>query len=148
MKGFLLPYIIFNLFSIILIFICLKRFQTGRLVFVILFISASFINFLIGLTNPEAYIKGFGHVAIPLYSRFIEGKFFLQYDRLFIALIATSQIIIAVFLSLEKKFLLTGVTGAVIFFVAISPLGPGSAFPSTIFLAVAIVILYKKSISK
>jgi len=43
---------------------------------------------------------------------------------------------------MKRALFLLGILGGIIFLVAISPLGVGSAFPSTLLMAVSLVLLY------
>ena len=93
-----------------------------------------------GNSNPQAYVD-YGQSAAGLYQKFIYG-IFSSYTSLIVSLIASGQIIVGIFLLMKRTLFLLGIVGGIIFLVAISPLGIGSAFPSTLLMAISLVLLY------
>jgi hypothetical protein len=93
-----------------------------------------------GNSNPQAYVD-YGQHAVGLYQKFIYGLF-SSYTSLIVSLIASGQIIVGIFLFMKKNLFVLGIGGGIIFLVAISPLGIGSAFPSTLLMSASLVLLY------
>jgi len=106
----------------------------------IIFILAGIFNIYTVISNPQAYI-GYGQGAVDLYQKFIYG-IFSSYTSLIVSFIALGQILVGIFLFMKRTLFLGGILGGIIFLVAISPLGLGSAFPSTLLMSVSLVLLY------
>jgi hypothetical protein len=93
-----------------------------------------------GISNPQAYVD-YGQSAVGLYQKFIYG-IFSSYTSLFVSFIALGQILVGILLLMKRTFFLLGILGGIIFLVAISPLGIGSAFPAPLFMVFSLVLLY------
>jgi hypothetical protein len=137
------PYIITNAITFLLLFICYKWPKIGKVAWGVIFILAGIFNMYTGISNPQAYVD-YGFQAIGLYQKFIYG-IFSSYTSLIVSLIASGQILVGIFLFMKRKLFLLGITGGVIFLVAIAPLGMGSAFPSTLLMSISLVLLYIRS---
>jgi|Deesub1362B_J571_1020462.scaffolds.fasta_scaffold00006_289 hypothetical protein len=137
------PYVVTHLITFGLIFICFKWPKVGKIAWAIVFLLAGGFNLWGALTNPERYIHGFGPTAIGFYQRFIYGPF-SAHPSLFIGLIALGQLLVGLFLMLKKPFFSLGILGGIIFLLAISPLGVGSIFPSTLLMAGSLILLALK----
>lgn len=135
-----IPYIITHCLTFLLIFICYKWPKTGKAAWGIIFVAAGIFNLYTVNSNPQAYID-YSQYAVGPYQKFISG-IFSSYTSVFVSLIALGQILVGIFLLSKKRFFLWGIVGGIIFFIAISPLGIGSAFPSTLFMAISLIILY------
>lgn len=135
-----LPYTITHVITFSLIFICYKWPKIGKVAWGIIFILAGIYNIYTGISNPQAYL-GYSQGAVSLYQRFINGLF-SSYTSLIVSLIASGQIIVGIFLLMKRTPFLLGILGGIIFLVAISPLGIGSAFPSTLLMAISLIFLY------
>ncbi|WP_018617464.1 hypothetical protein [Segetibacter koreensis] len=147
MKGledqtFLVGYLISNAFALILLFFSVFFPKVARVLFFILFASASYINWKLSLQSPEDYVRT-SEAALGIYRLFITG-WFSKHVVLVVGSIATAQSFIAVSLLLKGWFYKAGVIGAIVFLVAIMPLGIASAFPSTLIMAYAMVWLLKE----
>lgn len=121
-------------------FICYKWPKIGKVAWGIIFILAGIFNIYMGNSNPQAYVD-YGQHAVGLYQKFIYGLF-SSYTSLIVSLIASGQIIVGIFLFMKKNLFVLGIGGGIIFLVAISPLGIGSAFPSTLLMSASLVLLY------
>jgi len=112
------------------------RWRTGgRMAYAALFLWASQVNLRIALFRPGEY-QGFADLAWSQWYRgFITG-FFAEHATSIIALIATGQLLIAVLITSRGLAVRAGLAGAVLFLLAIVPLGVGSAFPATLVMAV------------
>ncbi len=136
------PYLVTHTITISLIVICLKRPRIGKIAWGVIFLLAGVFNLIYGNLRPEAYV-GYGENAVGLYKNFIFGAF-RSHTELFISLIALGQILVGVLLFMRGKLFLLGILGGILFLAAISPLGVGSAFPSTVLMALCLLILYLK----
>jgi len=106
----------------------------------IIFILAGIFNIYTGNSNPQAYVD-YGQHAVSLYQKLIYGLF-SSYTSLIVSLIASGQIIVGIFLLMKRTLFVLGILGGIMFLVAISPLGIGSAFPSTLLMSISLVLLY------
>lgn len=141
MKGFenqsyLLAYIISNIAALIFLLISARWPKAGRLIFSLLFAWAGWINWRTALNTPEYYLY-YSDLAIPLYRQIING-WFSRHITLVVGFIASCQLLIAAGLLLKGWIYKIAVIGAVIFLLAIMPLGVGSGFPCTLILAVTL----------
>ena len=139
-KEVWIPFTVTNVSSIILISICYRWPKIGKIVWGIMFILAGMFNFYTSISDPQAYL-GYSRGAIGLYQKFIEG-FFSANIVWIIGLISSCQILIGIFLFTKKTLFLLGTAGGIVFLLAISPLGLGSAFPATLLMAFSLVLLY------
>ena len=58
--------------------------------------------------------------------------------------IATGQFVIAIGMFLNRKLTRVAIVGAVVFGLAIAPLGVGSAFPCSVLLVISAVLLWNR----
>ena len=137
-----IPYVVTHGLTFVLIFICYKWPKIGKVAWGIIFILAGIFNIFTGNSNPQAYVD-YGQHAVGLYQKFIYGLF-SSYTSLIVSLIASGQILVGIFLFMKRTLFLLGILGGILFLIAISPLGIGSAFPSTLLMAVSLVLLYLK----
>jgi hypothetical protein len=141
---YLRPILIINAVSVGLILLALKWPRLTRAVFAVIFFAASLFNFYTAFTNPAVYLDYAGMAALDLYRDFINGPF-RAHTQTFVFLIAAGQMFVGALLT-QKGFLSRlGVVGGVLFFVAIAPLGIGSAFPSTLLMAAALLITNRQN---
>jgi hypothetical protein len=135
-------YIITNSISVILVFVSWKNPKVGRVLFFILFLLASCFNLYAATQTPHVY-QYFANLAwLNIYQEFITGWFKENADW-FITAIGICQLLIAMSLLTKGKLLKFGTIGAVCFLISISPLGAGSAFPSTLIMAIGLCFIYK-----
>lgn len=143
-QEYLLPYIISNIIGLILIFICYRWFKAGRIVYGLIFLAAGIFNFYTAGKSPETYVEIYGSTALfSFYRDFIYG-IFSQHTRLFVRLIAMGQITVGILLFTRKIYFRMGIVGGIIFLLAISPLGVGSAFPCPVLMAFGLYLLFRK----
>jgi len=147
MKGlenqvYMIAYIISNAFALMLLFFSWKHPKLSRVIFSLLFGWASWANWTTVLNSPEDYLNYSSFALIPFYKDFING-WFSQHVQVVVGIIATSQALIAVSLLLKERTYKIAVVGGTIFLLAIMPLGVGSAFPCTLILAIALIMLHK-----
>ena len=144
MQDFLVPYIISNIFSLVLIFMCYKWLKAGKVVWGVIFFAAGAFNLFSAFTNPQIYVQAYGASAVlSLYRDFIYGAF-SRHATLFVSLIAIGQMTTAALLNVSERTFPFGISGGIIFLLAITPLGLGSAFPSTLLMAVSLWLLWRK----
>lgn len=140
----IIPFIISNAVVIWILWLAFRKPSSAAVLLAILFLGAGCFNVYTALSNPGAYL-GFAETSfLPFYKQFIRG-FFASHTVIFIAVIAVGQLFIGFSMLLESHRLQLGCIGGFIFSLAIAPLGIGSAFPSTVILALTfLVLLWKK----
>jgi len=134
-----MPYIISQAASLIMLIAALKRTRWARWLFSMLFLWASATNMYIGLTDPDSYLDN-ARFAIPLYQDFING-WFSHYNHIIIPLIAVGQFFIAAGMILNGWWVKLACIGSIIFLLSIAPLMVGSAFPFSITVSIAAVLI-------
>jgi hypothetical protein len=143
LKQWLLPYIISNIVFGLTILGALKRPMWTRIFLAGFFLWASYFNSTTSVQSPEIYLTYANLNALPLYSDFIRG-FFSKYITAFVFTIAVGQFLIFVGLLFNNKWVKLACIGGIIFGLAIAPLGVGSAFPATVSMAIAFLILHRR----
>ena len=119
---------------------CWRSRLAGRLFFVLLFLWASQVNLRMALTNPGVYLEYAPLALLQTYRDFIRG-FFAVHITAIVATIALGQLAIAVLVAGSGRSVQVGLTGAIVFLVAIAPLGVGAGFPTTLIMAWAAGVL-------
>jgi hypothetical protein len=146
MSNYLLPYAISNLVALFLLWLSWKRPRTGILIFGIIFILAGSFNFYTASTTPEVYMQYASWVLFDFYVDFIL-EYFRNNAGIIVKMIAMGQLLTGTLLLIKKeRTQFAGVLGGIIFFIAIAPLGFGSAFPATLVMALTLFIGYKRSL--
>jgi hypothetical protein len=149
MKGlenpaYLVGYVISNCAAILLLILAWKKPVTARIFFFILFAWASWINWATAIREPEVYMDYAELAFLQVYRNFITGWF--SHNIIYvIGFIATCQGLIAVSMLLKGGIYKIGITGGIIFLLSISPLGVGSAFPTTILMSVGLIRLLREN---
>jgi len=142
-QDMLVPYVAVNALALALLWLAARKPKLARWVFGALFIGAAFLNSYLAAKKPQAYVDSYGASAwLPVYRDFIHG-FFSRATSLLVLLIAAGQAVCGVLLFTNRLYKL-GALGAIIFLLAIAPLGVGSAFPSTLIMAVGLVLAMRK----
>ena len=139
LQEYLMPYIISQAASLTMLIAALKRSRWARWLFSMLFLWASATNMYIGLTDPDSYLDN-ARFAIPLYQDFING-WFSHYNHIIIPLIAVGQFFIAAGMILNGWRVKLACIGSIIFLLSIAPLMVGSAFPFSITVSIAAVLI-------
>ena len=135
-------YIISNLVGLCFLLISNKRTRLARLLFFVLFGSAGIVNLVTSHTEPGAYLL-FADNSIPLYQHFIKG-WFSRHITAFVTCIAIGQGVIAIGMLLRRRLLKLACWGAIIFLLAIAPLGWGAAFPFSFTVSLAAFFILRK----
>lgn len=145
MKGldqYLIPYIISQVASLIILIAAWKNTRIARILFALLFVWAAAVNMYTGITDPDVYLE-YSDMALPFYRDFING-WFNRYDQVIIPLIATGQLLIGIGMLLKGRLLQWACVGAILFLLSIAPLMTGSAFPFSITVSIAAFMIMKK----
>lgn len=140
---YLAPHLISIALSILLAVAAWKRPNLGRFSFATLFAWAAFVNLRTALATPEVYLEYAKLTESPTYRAIIEGPF-ARHVTAYVAAIAVGQAAIAAAFLGRGALVKLGALGAIVFLVAIAPLGVGSAFPSTLVGAGAAAVLLRR----
>lgn len=120
--------------ALVLILMCWRWRPIARLFFVLLFLFAAQFNFRLALTHPEDYLSFAPLAYLEWYREFILG-YFARHTAVIVAAIAVGQVFIGVLVLLSGRMLKLGLIGAMVFLIAVAPLGTGAGFPATLILA-------------
>ena len=140
LDGFLIPYLISQVASIIILVAAWKRTKWARVLFALLFFWAAGTNMYIGITKPDTY-QEYAELAIPAYRDFINGWFSL-YSYIIIPMIAVGQFLIAIGMLLTRGWVNAACIGAIIFLLSIAPLMVGAAFPFSLTVSIAAWLIF------
>ena len=143
LKEYLIPWIISNTVAILLLASTIKKPKLARLLFVLLFSWACWLNYTTAHNSPEDYLNYATLTPFNLYQEFING-WFKEHITTAVTLISIGQGLIALGMLLKGWIVRFAGIGAIVFFLAITPLGIGSGFPFTIIASLAIYFILKK----
>lgn len=143
-SQFLGPYVAANIVGLMLIVVAILWPKIARISFIVMFCAAAVVNAVLGVNDPGLYVTGYGELALfPIYRDFIRG-FFSEHATAVIIAIACCQICIALLLTRSGWLFLMGVIGGGLFFLAITPLGAGSALPAPLLYGVGLFVLHRR----
>lgn len=139
MRGNLLStaYLLSNAGAIIILLISIWFKKLGLVLVAILFLVAAIVNAWQANYQPDRYNVYELVAALPVYEYLI-SSIFLEHIKFYIAVLMVLQLIIGISLLYYKRWALWA---AVIYLLALAPLGAGSSFPSTVLLAAACIII-------
>ncbi len=105
-----------------------------------MFLVAALVNTWQAIYRPEAYNIYEWIAALPVYEYLI-GQVFLLHITLYILILMVFQLLVGTGILYNRK---PAFLAAIVYLLALAPLGAGSSFPCTILLSIACVILLKK----
>lgn len=141
-----LPSVISNLVGILAVVAAILWPTFARFLLSVIFLSAAVVNAFTAVKNPDIYIGYAELTTNHLYQSIIVGPF-SQQVRAWVLSIAVCQFFIAVLTCYQGMLMKAAMVGGIFFLIAIAPLGIGSAFPSTLIMAMAFIILLLKKIN-
>jgi len=142
-EAMLYAQIISNIVAIIMVIVSWRWKGIGRFLFVLLFLWAAQFNLRTAISHPGEYLNYAPLAYSETYKTFILG-FFAEHITLFVSTIAICQFIIGILIGLWGDAVSLGLIGAIIFLVAITPLGTGAGFPATLIMAYAAYLLLRE----
>ncbi len=145
-ESYRLALLISNIVAWIILLAAIYRPFIARLLFFLLFGWACWMNWKTSQATPDVYLEYADMAMLDAYKDLILG-WFSRHISLAVGFIATCQGLIAISMLMTGIPLKIGAIGAILFLLAIIPLGVGSGFPSTLVLAVAMFILLLKKLS-
>ncbi|MBS0030680.1 hypothetical protein ACTJJ0_24465 [Chitinophaga sp. 22321] len=141
---FSLTYLVANGVSLAVLIAAIFRPAVARFLLSVIFIGAAFFNAFMAIREPELFMVYGRMTASPAYEQFIYGAFRDNITAIVVS-ISICQLVTGIFIAARGTVLRLGLIAAAVFLVAIAPLGAGSAFPSTLLLATAAIILLFKT---
>jgi hypothetical protein len=145
MKGldeFIVSYSISQIVAIAMLITAVKSTRWARILFAVLFFWACCMNTYLGIFAPDTYLD-YAKFTLPFYRDFING-WFSHYNHIMIPAIAFGQLLIAIGMLLKDWWVKWACIGCVIFLLSISPLMVASAFPFSLIVSAAAIIILKK----
>jgi hypothetical protein len=134
-------YLVSNAIALALLGLSFRRANWVRWLSVALFGWAAYTNSRIALASPLDYQKFGDLTTFGPYRDFIHGWFRAHTAELLMP-IAAGQLAIALMLIANRRITRRlAVFGAVVFLLAVAPLGVGSAFPFSITYAVGLLVM-------
>jgi hypothetical protein len=130
-----------NIVGLIFLGVARKWTRVARLMFALLFGYAACVNFALSHSAPEVYLDYAEH-AVGLYSFFITGWFSAHIAE-FVSFIAAGQLLIAVGMLLKDQMVVFACAGIVVFLAGIAPLGYYAAFPFSITVSLAAILILR-----
>jgi len=135
--------IVSNLVAVLQLFAAIYWPRIGRISFALLFAWAAWTNWNTSHEHPEFYLDYAQLAWSGWYVQFIKGWFATHIPAI-VGLIAICQALIAFSMVARGWIFKAGCSGAIVFLIAILPLGTGAGFPCTAIMAVAIYLLMRK----
>jgi len=142
-REYFIPWIISNSIAILLLISAIHKPKLARLLLVLLFIWACLINYSTAHNNPNDYLNYAALTPFHVYVDFINGWFKSNIVTM-VTVISIGQGLIAAGMLLKGWIVRLAGIGAIVFLLAITPLGIGSGFPFTLITALSIYIILKK----
>jgi hypothetical protein len=139
------PYIVSNVIALAIALAAMLWPTVARVLLSTIFVGAFALNLFTAIVNPTLYLE-FGELTPNEFYRSIILGPFSRHPQMYVTLIAIAQLFIGVFISYKGKLMNLAMIAGIIFLAAISPLGFGAAFPSTLILATSFVVLMGKRI--
>jgi len=143
LDQYLIPWLFANAAAVIILWAAWARPKIGRTAFAFLFGWAAWKNFTLAQQSPEIYLE-YAELALPLYRDFITS-WFSDHTTTFVSVIAVGQALIAIGMILKGTLVKVASLGAIIFLMAIAPLGIGAGFPFSITASIAAWLIFKSS---
>lgn len=142
LKEYWIQCIVSNGIAILILIAAIKRPKIARLLFVLLFAWASWLNYTTAHNAPEDYLNYALLTPVDFMRDFING-WFKENITLMVTLISFGQGLIAIGMLLKGWWVKVACIGAIVFLLAITPLGIGSGFPFSIIASVALYFILK-----
>jgi len=131
--------------ALLMLIISVRTRTAGRILFSLLFAWAAVTNVRTALVSPTDYLGFAGLTVSDLYRWFILG-FFAQHITPIVVTIAAGQAWVAAALLRGRRWQRAGLAGAVVFLLAIAPLGIGSGLPATVIMALGAGVLWREPV--
>lgn len=142
-QEYWIPWLISNVIAILILVAAIRKPKLARLLFALIFAWACWLNYTTAHNSPQEYLEYASLTPVTMYQDFIDG-WFREHITAMVTFISIGQGLIALGMFLKGWLVRIAAIGAIIFFLAIAPLGIGSAFPFSIFTIIALYFILKK----
>lgn len=129
--------------ALVILWLALWRARWALWTWVAIYAWAAFVNTRTAGQEPYVYLVYGALTPSDAYRAFIEG-WFSSHIRLMVFSIAAGQLAIALLLSGSRRARRLGEIGAIVFLLAIAPLGVGSGFPFSLIAAASILLMERR----
>jgi len=141
--GLLYAQLASTIVALVMLIVTVRARALGRRLFALLFMWAAAANAWTALSSPADYLGYAGLTISDIYRSFILGFFGLHITPIVIA-IAIAQAGIAGGLLRGGRWQRGALAGAIVFLLAIVPLGVGAGAPATVILALGAGVLWRE----
>jgi hypothetical protein len=138
--GWAIPHFVSIVLASSFIVAAILKAELARKLYAGLFLYATLVNASVAFFAPQSYVANAQYALLESYRAFILG-WFAQHVTLTVVAISAGQALISAGLIHGGRAAQAGLVGAIAFFLAIAPLGVGSAFPSSLIWAVGAAYL-------
>lgn len=136
-------FFVINGITLLVLITAFRKPELSRLWLALILASAAVVNGVLAFRAPQSYLA-FANVAVfEWYADYITGPF-RDNITLVVMTIAVLQLLTAFGMLHRGLPGKAAFTGAILFFLAIAPLGAGSAFPAPVFLGAACLVILLK----
>lgn len=143
LKEYWIPWLVSNTIAVLLLWTAYKKPKLTRFLLMLVFGWACWLNYTTSHETPEDYLQYAALTPFGPYRDFIIG-WFSEHITPIVSTIAIGQGLIAIGMALKGFLVRLACIGAIVFLIAISPLGIGSGFPAPVIIAFAIYMVLKK----
>lgn len=126
-----IPHVISILIATSFLLAAVHRPLLARKLYAALFVYATLVNAAVAMYKPLSYLDNARYALLESYRSFILG-WFADHVGLVVGSISICQALITAGLIVGGVWARAALVGAILFFLAISPLGVASAFPSSL----------------
>jgi len=137
---YLAPYLISNAIGLAILGLAFRQPRTVRWIWVAIFVWAATVNTLTATSEPWMYLVYGALTPSEAYRTFIEGWFSRHIPEMVVS-IAAGQLTIAILLARADRARRLGVLGALVFLLAIAPLGVGAGFPFSLTAIASLLVM-------
>jgi hypothetical protein len=142
-KQYFVPWLISNIAAVVILLAALWKPKIARILFALLFGWACWMNYTTAHNNPADYLTYAAITPFGFYRDFINGWFSAHVTTM-VTLISIGQGLIAIGMLSKGMLVQLACIGAIIFLMAIAPLGIGSGFPFSITASIAAYIIWRR----
>lgn len=136
------PYIVTHIIAALFLITAWRAPVMTRVVAALGFTVAGGYNIWTAMDSPSSYVAAFGPHALPMYQTFIYGVF-ARHTAPIVFAISLGQLAVGVSLFAKLRCRKVGYAGAIVFFIAVTPLGIGPAAPSTLIFASGMALMLR-----
>lgn len=139
-SGVLIPFIISNALALFILWMSSRNTRVAKGMLGVLFIGAGAFNIYTVFSNPAAYLDFADTAVVKFYQLWIP-RLLTDHAPLVISCISAGQLYIGLSMMYNEWRFRIACVGGMLFGLAIAPLGIGSAFPASLVLSFAFLVL-------